>query len=470
MIENALFINRSQKIGDIVHGWLIKQCDIFTSTDRCFISNIVIIVTDDNQEIDETDFGPLPLVVFTTDLGKLPPSSKKMIIFRLIPFETVCEKALIKKATFREGVPFCVLREWLKDIKVTDILKFEGKITISTGKIASKKVMSEYFGWNLKYLPTPVFEDESHISKRCAEVWGRKKIVILIPTYHRVEKLMMCFDSIAKAVLLKNKEGKNPQHKNENIGFQYTRNWYRICLGDNGTTYSETGEGKKMKEWYKNCKHFKTLLSDEYIDTDEIKIYLSEKNLGKAKMVNHLYKMSKEDGFNPDYVFSVDSDMIYQPDKFLFAENKFDKMIHILERCHNIGMVSSHQHGECHHWFGRGVIEKREMGYALGESVTGVGVSGGCVVLRSSDWEEIGGYREDYDVYAADDAILMDKVQKKLGKRVVVAIDCPFTHPPPDEDEKGYKEWKMKRFAERGLENGKAPVKKPGKMDKGYYD
>ena len=144
-------------------------------------------------------------------------------------------------------------------------------------------------------------------------------------------------------------------------------------------------------------------------------------------------------------------------------------MIKLLERGHNLGLVSSFQTGQSEHWFGRTVFEQRERGYRIGESKTGVGVAGGCVCIRGDDWERIRGYEESYDIYTADDAILMDKVDKILKKRAVVGIDFPFYHPPNREDDPGYTKWKRDRFQKDGLKYSEREYRKE-ELGKGYYD
>jgi len=149
--------------------------------------------------------------------------------------------------------------------------------------------------------------------------------------------------------------------------------------------------------------------------------------------------------------------------------NQIDGMIELLERGHNIGVVSSFQTGEGQHWFGKGVEEKTERGYRIGESKTGIGIAGGCICLRTDDWDLIGGYSESYDIYTADDAIIMDKMDKILKKRAVVGIDFPFYHPPSSLDDEGYVKWKKERFIKDGLSFSERKYQME-EYGNGYYD
>ena len=143
-------------------------------------------------------------------------------------------------------------------------------------------------------------------------------------------------------------------------------------------------------------------------------------------------------------------------------------MIDCLERCDNVGLVSSNQKDCNQHWFTRGVIQYQERGFSVGYSADWVGVAGGCIVLRSEDWEAIGGYKENHDIYTGDDGILTYNISRKLGKRVLVCCDAELLHPKPGEDEKGYNEWKAKSWQRDKLNFIKDNY--TGSNKKGYYD
>jgi hypothetical protein len=189
-------------------------------------------------------------------------------------------------------------------------------------------------------------------------------------------------------------------------------------------------------------------------------VFFSDINLGKAKMVNTLHRKARD----CDYIFSIDSDMIAVSQQY----NPLDRMIEYLEKCINVGLVSSQQKECCHHWFNRGVNIERERDFVYGFAPDHVGVAGGAICMRKQDWEDVGMYKENHDIYTGDDSILTYNVPRKLKKRVIIAMDTYFIHPNPSEDEKGYTEWKTESWKRDNFNFIKDDYK--GSNTKGYYD
>jgi hypothetical protein len=251
--------------------------------------------------------------------------------------------------------------------------------------------------------------------------FDQTKINIYIPTYYRLEKTKRSLLTIIEAS-------------------QKSKYDIKIYVGDNNTKINS------MKEWLQNLAG--------------IELYLHSENIGKANMINLLHKKSR----NCDYIFNIDSDMVIEDQN----HQPLEKMIQCLERCDNVGLVSSNQK-ECNqHWFNRGVEKISERGYNLGYSPDGIGIAGGCIVMRTKDWDKIGGYKENHDIYTGDDGILTYKVGRFLGKRVLISIDSYLLHPNPSEDEKGYTEWKAKSWQRDQLNFIKDNYQ--GSNKKGYYD
>jgi len=244
---------------------------------------------------------------------------------------------------------------------------------------------------------------------------------IYIPTYYRLEKTKKSIITIAETA-------------------QKSQHDIRIYIGDNNTKLPE------MRDWLKKIEF--------------AVVYLHPENIGKANMVNLLHEKAR----SSDYIFSIDSDMIVENQPY----HPFDHMIKCLERCDNIGLVSSQQKDCNQHWFGRGVDVLNERGFDLGYSPNWVGVAGGCICMRKSDWKEIGGYKKNHDIYTGDDGILTYNVARKLNKRVVVDMQAFLLHPKPTEEEKGYTEWKAKSWQRDGLKFIKDSYQ--GSNRKGYYD
>lgn len=247
------------------------------------------------------------------------------------------------------------------------------------------------------------------------------KINIYLPTYYRLEKTKKSILSIIET-------GKKSKHD------------VKIYIGDNNTKLAD------MKSWLRNL--------------EGAEVYFHPENVGKANIVNLLHKKARI----CDYIFSIDSDMVVESQPY----HPFDRMIDILERCDNIGLVSSNQKDCNQHWFGRGVEQSNERGFPIGFSPNGVGIAGGCIVMRTHDWDEIGGYKENHDIYTGDDGILTYNVIRLLGKKILVSLDAYLVHPMPGEEERGYTEWKSKSWQRDQLNFIKDNY--TGSNKKGYYD
>lgn len=247
------------------------------------------------------------------------------------------------------------------------------------------------------------------------------KINIYLPTYYRFEKTKKSLLTIIETS-------------------QKSKHDIQVYIGDNNTKLEE------MKNWLKALPH--------------AKVYFHSENIGKAMMINLLHKNARD----CDYIFSIDSDMVVESQ----PQHPFEHMIDCLEFCDNVGLVSSNQKDCNQHWFNRGVVKAKERGFNIGYAPDCVGVAGGCVVMRSKDWDKLGGYKNNHDIYTGDDGILTYNITRKLGKRVLVDVDAYLLHPRPGEDEKGYTEWKMKSWQRDGLNFIKDSY--TGENKKGYFD
>lgn len=439
----TFFYGSNPLVDTILKRYILEnQSFVYTSTE--FIGDcdkIVLSVNQDSWPLPDDIFrllGKMKTYIFydlrtDKDEGGVKTGFKPavgnivMIHFRSLSgiMEDVCKNSLIPFA----GTPYCDIHLFFREMSKIFRLK-PGTYHLMTGEIPGLDGLISYFDQSeIKsfYQPEQVAEV---IQKNGYDLFHRKKrIHIYIPTYYRVEKARQSIWSIIEGV----KTSKHECH---------------IYIGDNNT------QDPEMKVFFEEIK-------------DQVTIFLSDQNLGKAKMVNLLHSREVK---KPEYIFSIDSDMVMIP---LFdnecSVNQIDRMIELLERGHNIGLVSSFQTGQSEHWFGRTVEEKKERGYRIGESKNGIGIAGGCICIQADDWDLIKGYEEGYDIYTADDAILMDKVDKVLKKRAIVGIDFPFYHPPSQEDDPGYVKWKQERFQKDGLKYSEQDYKKKD-LGVGYYD
>lgn len=245
-----------------------------------------------------------------------------------------------------------------------------------------------------------------------------KKVNVYIPTYYRFEKTQKSIESM--------------QELAKRSGFDV-----KLYIGDNNTQIPE------MRTWL-----------------EQFGTYFSEKNIGKANIVNHLHRNARP----CDYVFSIDSDLFSEDET-----NVFDIMINLLEVEFNVGVVSSNQYELSQHWYKTHITQKMERVYNVGDSPSAIGVAGGCICLRTADFEKIGMYKENHDVYTGDDGILMINVKRKLGKRTVISLDCGLVHPKAQgEEEENYQVWKMESWKRDNLQFLNSSF--TGGSKKGFYD
>lgn len=253
-----------------------------------------------------------------------------------------------------------------------------------------------------------------------------KKVNIYMPSYYRFEKTKK---SILDMIELS----------------KYSIHDIKIYIGDNNTKI------KEMREWLFKIDKEKEI----------IKVYFSDNNIGKANIINYMDKNIARQDY--DYLFSIDSDMVID-----HKTDIFDKMIEILETGNNIGLVASNQSELSQHWYGKTVFTRKSRGFNLGFTNNGIGISGGCILMKKSDWQKVGGYKIDHDIYTGDDSILTYNVFRILGKVAVIAHDCILKHPKGEEDEKGYTDWKMESWKRDNINFIKDNYK--GSNVKGYFD
>jgi len=247
------------------------------------------------------------------------------------------------------------------------------------------------------------------------------KVNIYLPTYYRFKKTKKSVSEILKVA-------NNSKYDVE------------VYVGDNNT------KNEEMKKWLKTLK---------------CHVFMNEKNTGKSGIVNHMHKKVAR---KCDFIFSIDSDLYPHSD----SKNFIDEMIFCLTRCQNVGLVSSNQKQFSQHWWNRTVFEEEWEGVKLGISTNGIGIAGGCVVMKTKDWEHIGMYKENHDIYTGDDGIITANVIKKLGKQPVIMKDCYMVHEFPSEDEQEYTKWKMESWKRDNTQFMKDGYR--GENKKGFYD
>jgi hypothetical protein len=245
----------------------------------------------------------------------------------------------------------------------------------------------------------------------------KKKVNIFSPIYHRFEKTKRSIESIIESV-------------------DSSIHDVTLCLGVNGIEHQE------MNNWLETLVVRKNIV-----------VYNPNKNLGKAGVVNYMYK-HHDDG---DYVISVDSDMVaHQNNRY----NWIDELVKLSEcpGAKNFGLFSTYQDEANAHLLKAQTQKTEFLGHYI---IFGAfyGVAGGCVILKNSLFKEIEMYTE-YDVYSGDDAFLMKKINAKK-KLIGITTTIRLLHQKNDEQEKAYQDWKIAKC------HGRLPI---GKNTKGFWD
>ena len=243
------------------------------------------------------------------------------------------------------------------------------------------------------------------------------KVNIFSPTYHRFRKTKIAVESIIESV-----------HKS---------------IHDVKYHILDNNSPQEMKDW---------LLT---LNSDKVEVVLHNSNLGKAKSVNLAYSKARE----CDYMVSVDSDMWNVHTDYVWI----DEMVDILNSAPIIGLLSAFQEGaSCHHLHALAQnidIKFPDKLHKVAHGSFGA-VAGGCMMMRSKEWELIDGYSV-MDVYNADDALIMRKTHELLRKICGVSSTVALQHMVNDPEEKDYQQWKINKC--RGI----IPNDRNGK---GFFD
>jgi GT2 family glycosyltransferase len=232
------------------------------------------------------------------------------------------------------------------------------------------------------------------------------KVNVFAPTYHRLEMTKRCLETLIPQV-------NSSQHD------------VTLFVCDNDSHV-------EMKEWLKS------------LASDKVRVLLCDSNMGKAGIVNKIYK---DFGSDCTHVISIDSDFIVDEEY-----NFIDEMVWCIENFDGYGMLSTFQKENNQHiWDQLPNVEKKENHEVAFGNFRGI--AGGCVILKKEFWDKIGGYKTFGNVYGFDDGLLAQDVYFN-GKKSGVIKTVKMTH--PHDDDNGYVDWKKKNIATRQV--------------KGYYE
>lgn len=178
-------------------------------------------------------------------------------------------------------------------------------------------------------------------------------------------------------------------------------------------------------------------------NNDKVRLIKSNKNLGKAKIINEAYRTNN----NCTHFISVDGDMVAE-----VGDNWIDGMVWCIDNFPKFGVLSAMQLENCHHNFkDTDQLEKignHEIIYGSYNQP-----AGGCIILKKEVWESIGCYKTIGNVYGWDDAVLMQDISRQ-GLLTGVIKTIGMIHPPDEDD--SYKSWKYNNYKTRAM--------------KGFYD
>jgi len=133
-------------------------------------------------------------------------------------------------------------------------------------------------------------------------------------------------------------------------------------------------------------------------------IHRADKNYGKAHIVNTMFKECHTD---EKYLFTMDSDIIFDPTEF----NMLRRLITTITTANKnsgktLGMLALNQKVECCHWHNMMDVKTVINGEILQRSSQNVGIAGGCLFITINAFKKVNGYRV-MGIYAGDDGFLL---------------------------------------------------------------
>lgn len=233
------------------------------------------------------------------------------------------------------------------------------------------------------------------------------KVNIFAPTYHRFEMTKRCLESVIPMV--------------ESSQFDT-----KLFICDNNSD-------SEMQSW------LKTLISDK------VRVIISERNIGKAGIINKVYSSIGRDF---DFIISLDSDLVFIDEGYNFI----DEMVIAKNNNPEFGILSTfQQNNDQHLWDGLPRVKNtNNHSIAFGKFNS---IAGGCIILHSQLWAQLGGYSLHGGVYGFDDGLMMQSVHLS-GKLTGVIKNVRLYHPHDEDDD--YRDWKRANIAKR--------------QQKGFYD
>lgn len=218
--------------------------------------------------------------------------------------------------------------------------------------------------------------------------------------------------------------------------------------------FEKTGYTEANFYFYGYCKEaeFKRKFIIEFNNSRNVNIKFLPRNYGKAYVVNKIFNECIKD---EKYFLTMDSDMIWEPSSY----DQIRRLVSIANlipeklKTKRLGMVSLNQTGQnCH------LLDMMDRGIEInGEPIcwssTYSGVAGGCLLIDSESFREIGGYRV-MGTYSGDDGYLLYDMNSK-NYPVVIAKNISVFHPSDESFGGKYQAWKHNVLDKCRNENGR---------------
>jgi hypothetical protein len=223
--------------------------------------------------------------------------------------------------------------------------------------------------------------------------------------------------------------------------YQYMKNQPE-SIGQNGLVLAIGGWAKTDDLWSRFCSFVKTIFDGK------LNVLRFDKNYGKAIVVNTLIKKIQEQNIKFDYIFTMDSDIIFIQEQ----RNMFVRLLYSAHKLSSVkkmpfGMISMNQSGQnCHlpHVYENSVdftVTINNIVYTekLVWPTNPSGMAGGCLFISKDYWCKVGGYKV-FGVYAGDDAhLLLDC--GRMGFSYQMFHTLSILHPMDNDEE--YARWKV---------------------------
>jgi len=221
-----------------------------------------------------------------------------------------------------------------------------------------------------------------------------RRINVYCPTYHRFNRTKDCVESLILSAGLSSHD-------------------VHIYVVDNNSP-------QEMKDWLSSKQ------------APQVTVRLLESNVGKGAAVNIVHSEARES----DYIISIDGDIVNKREL-----NWIDMFVDVLELDETVGLVSCDFKEGLNVHVVNSLKERKDVGdYTIKYGSLAIG--GPSIMLRTNEWDTIGGYRNQ-DIYIEDDSTLMRDVAKKLKKTPVICEQAILYHPLSEtQEEKAFQRWK----------------------------